>query len=35
MRITESCAKCLYDKQKHLTEDEDKSIKLFVACVYI
>lgn len=22
MRITESCAKCLYDKQKHLTEDE-------------
>lgn len=22
MRITESCAQCLYDKQKHLTEDE-------------
>lgn len=23
MHITESCAKCLYDKQKHLTEDEE------------
>ena len=23
MRVTESCAKCLYDKQKHLSEDEN------------
>ena len=23
MRITESCAQCLYDKQKHLTDNEE------------
>ena len=29
VRVTESCAECLYDKQKHLSKDENylKEIK--------
>ena len=31
MRIIESCAECLYDKQQHLTDNEEylKEIKIF------